>query len=42
LTAQKDESIREQAFEQGAVNLLYKPFSDAALLEALNTALQES
>ena len=40
ITAHKDETIREQAFKQGAVNLLYKPFSDAALLEALNAAVQ--
>ncbi len=42
ITAQKDETIREQAFKQGAVNLLYKPFSDAALLDALNVAVQEN
>lgn len=40
ITAHKDEPIREQALRQGAVNLLYKPFSDAALLEALNAAVQ--
>lgn len=40
ITAQKDEAIREQAFKQGAVNLLYKPFSDTALLDALNAAFQ--
>lgn len=40
ITAHKDETIRELAFKQGAVNLLYKPFSDAALLEALNAAVQ--
>ena len=39
ITAQKDESIREQAFKQGAVKFLYKPFSDTALLEALNAAI---
>ena len=39
ITAQKDEAIREQAFKQGAVNFLYKPFSDTALLEALNVAV---
>jgi FixJ family two-component response regulator len=42
ITAQRDETIQEQAFKQGAVNFLYKPFSDAALLEALNEALQEN
>lgn len=40
ITAQKDETIREQAFKQGAMNLLYKPFSDAALLEALNEVVK--
>jgi FixJ family two-component response regulator len=39
ITAQKDTAIREQAFRQGAVKLLYKPFSDTALLEALNAAV---
>lgn len=39
ITGQKDETIRAQAIEQGAVTLLYKPFSDTALLEALNEAI---
>jgi len=39
ITGQKDETIREQALKQGAVKLLYKPFSDTALLEALNEAI---
>jgi FixJ family two-component response regulator len=39
ITAQKDEAIREQAFKQGAVKFLDKPFSDTALLEALNVAV---
>jgi FixJ family two-component response regulator len=39
ITAQKDEAIREQALKEGAVNFLYKPFSDTALLEALNAIL---
>ena len=39
ITAQKDETIREQALKEGAVSVLYKPFTDTALLEALNTAL---
>ena len=39
ITAQKDTAIREQAFRQGAVKFLYKPFSDTALLEALNVAV---
>ena len=40
ITAQKDENIRERAFKQGAVSFLYKPFSDTALLQALNAAVQ--
>ncbi len=39
ITAQRDEAIREQALKEGAVNFLYKPFSDTALLQALNAAL---
>ncbi len=39
ITGQKDEEIREQAFSQGAVRFLLKPFSDSALLEAINAAL---
>jgi len=39
MTAQKDEDIRKQAFRQGAVEFLEKPFSDSALLDAVNAAL---
>ncbi|MGB9469271.1 MAG: response regulator [Candidatus Acidiferrum sp.] len=39
ITAQKDETVRKRALERGAVGFLLKPFSDAALLGALNTAL---
>ena len=39
ITAQKDEAVRARAFEQGAAEFLLKPFSDTALLAALNTAL---
>jgi len=41
ITGQKDEDIRIQAFGHGAVNFLYKPFSDSALLDAVNAALPE-
>ena len=41
ISGQKDEDIRKQAFRQGAVKFLYKPFSDSDLLEAVNTALDE-
>jgi len=40
ITAQKDDGLRAQAFAQGAAGFLIKPFSDTALLEALNTALR--
>ena len=39
ITGQKDEDVRKQAFRQGAVKFLYKPFSDSALLDAINAAL---
>ena len=39
ITAQKDETVRRRAIERGAVGFLLKPFSDTALLRALNTAL---
>ena len=40
ITAQKDETIRARALEQGAAGFLFKPFTDAALLAAIKTALQ--
>ena len=39
ITAQKDKAIQDRAFRQGAVGLLLKPFSDAALFEAVRTAV---
>ena len=39
ITGQKDEDIQKRAFKQGAVKFLYKPFSDGALLDAVNAAL---
>jgi len=39
ISGQKDEDLRKQAFRQGAVKFLYKPFSDSDLLEAVNAAL---
>ena len=39
ITAQKDEAVRRRAFERGASGFLLKPFSDTALLSALNAAL---
>jgi len=42
ITAHGDEVVRSRALEQGAVEFLVKPFSDTALLAALNAALQMS
>jgi FixJ family two-component response regulator len=42
ITAQRDETVRLQALERGAVECLYKPFSDTALLKALNMALAKN
>lgn len=39
ITAQRDGTIRSRMIEQGAVDCLFKPFSDAALHEALKAAL---
>lgn len=39
ITAQKDDAVRTRALKQGAVGFLSKPFSDTALLSALNAAL---
>src|SRR5215470_8065359 len=40
ITARKDEALRARALKQGAVKFLNKPFSDTALLDALNVALR--
>jgi len=40
ITAQRDEAIRARLIEQGAVECLFKPFSETALLDALNAALR--
>ena len=42
ITAHGDETVRPRLLEQGAVECLFKPFSDTALREALNTALRGS
>src|SRR5689334_13783090 len=38
VTAHRDETVRPRMLEQGAVECLFKPFSDTALLEALHAA----
>ena len=40
ITASTDKTVRPRLLEQGAVECLFKPFSDTALLEALNAALR--
>jgi FixJ family two-component response regulator len=42
ITGRKDETIRAQVLQQGAAAFLLKPFSDSALLSAINAALQAS
>ena len=39
ITARRDEGLRSRLIEKGAIAFLIKPFSDTALLEALNSAL---
>ena len=39
ITASTDKTVRPRLLEQGAVECLFKPFSDTALLEAVNSAL---
>ena len=38
ITASTDKAVRPQLIERGAVECLFKPFSDTAMLEALNSA----
>jgi FixJ family two-component response regulator len=40
ITAQRDEAVRLELILDGAVECLFKPFDDAALLEALGSALE--
>ena len=42
ITADRDMLVRQRLIEQGAVECLFKPFSDTALLQALNVALRVS
>jgi len=39
ITASINMTVRSRLVEQGAVKCLFKPFSDTALLEAVNSAL---
>jgi FixJ family two-component response regulator len=40
ITAHRDNFVRPRLIEQGAVECLFKPFSDAALQEAVNSAFR--
>ena len=40
ITANGDKTVRPRLLAQGAVDCLFKPFSEAALLDALNAALR--
>jgi len=40
MTAKKNDTVRAQVLEKGAVECLFKPFSDTALLDAINAALR--
>ena len=40
VTANGDTTVRPRLLAQGAVECLFKPFSEAALLDALNAALR--
>ena len=42
ITAWADETVRPRLLAQGAVECLFKPFSDTALLGAVNAALRKS
>jgi FixJ family two-component response regulator len=39
ITGNRDETLLSRLIEEGASACLIKPFSDAAMLDALNTAL---
>ncbi|HCT62009.1 MULTISPECIES: response regulator [Acidobacterium] len=39
ITAHRDDSVRSRLLELGAVDCLFKPFSDTALFDALKCAL---
>jgi FixJ family two-component response regulator len=39
ITADRDMIVRQRLIEQGAVECLFKPFSDTALLAAIDSAL---
>ncbi len=42
ITAHSDATVRPRLLQQGAVECLFKPFSETALLEAINAALRRN
>ena len=42
ITAHRDEGVRPRMIAAGAVDCLFKPFSESALLEALNAAFRRN
>jgi FixJ family two-component response regulator len=42
ITGNSDETVRPRLLEQGAVECLFKPFTETALLKAVNAALRVS
>jgi FixJ family two-component response regulator len=40
ITGHRDDTLQSRLIEQGAIACLIKPFSDAAMLEALNSAFR--
>ena len=40
ITGQADEGVRQQLIARGAIDCLFKPFSESALLDAIDAALQ--
>lgn len=42
ITAHRDDHVRPRLLAQGAVECLFKPFTETDLLDALNTALRVS
>ena len=42
ITGDRDMMVRQRLIEQGAVECLFKPFSDTTLLSAVNSALRSN
>ena len=42
ITAQPHETLRQQLLEAGAIDVLFKPFSESALLNAMTAAVRAS